>query len=253
MRLLVLFPLVFALGGSILSSLPGAHADTRHFSGAGQEGAIEIEKCQTISQPGSYELVDNLIFNGPAGGTCLSITASFVTIDLAGFTITSNVDNPTSETAIAAPDDTTTGITVRNGSISGSFRTRVSLAGDGSIVEGLRVSGVSGLGGTGISAKGIIRNNTVIGIAGSGPGNGVGINATGVITGNYSSNNRIGIVAGVGSTVIGNTVMNSSEEGIFANCPSNVTDNTVTGNGPLVLPTPPSGSGCNDTNNVAPP
>jgi hypothetical protein len=38
--------------------------------------------------PGSYKLVNNLTFNGPAGGTCLSITTSFVTIDLAGFAIT---------------------------------------------------------------------------------------------------------------------------------------------------------------------
>jgi hypothetical protein len=44
-----------------LASLPaGAQAQD-----ARQEGPIEIDKCQTISQPGSYKLVKNLTFNGP--------------------------------------------------------------------------------------------------------------------------------------------------------------------------------------------
>jgi hypothetical protein len=46
----------------------------------------EIEQCQTISQPGSYKLVSNLTLTSPTP-VCLPITANFVTIDLAGFTM----------------------------------------------------------------------------------------------------------------------------------------------------------------------
>jgi len=244
------FTIALALGVIVLAPRGGAQAQDR-----GEGGPIEIDKCQTISQSGSYKLVNNLTFKGPAGGTCLSITASFVTIDLAGFTITTTgmISNPNliKTTAIGGGDNTT-GITVRNGSIlgTGGFTAGVSLGGDGSIVEGLRLSDM-GPGGVGIFATGIVRGNTLVEIVGPGPGNGVGISATGVITGNYATSNRgAGIVAAQGSTVIGNTITNNFDFGIVVNCPSNVTDNTVTGNlaGKLVL----NGTGCNNTNNVAP-
>ena len=239
-------PIVLALAAIVLAS--GAQAQD-----AREEGPIEIDKCQTISHPGSYKLVNNLTFKGPAGGTCLSITANFVTIDLAGFAITATgISQPSfpliTTTAIEA-GDSTKGITVRNGSISGDFEAGVSLGGDGSTIEGLRVSDI--IGGVGIFATGIVRGNTAVGIFGPGPGNGIGISATGVVAGNYVSGNRgAGIVAGQGSTVIGNTATSPSSFGIIANCPSNVIDNTATGGpgGNLVL----NGTGCNNTNNVAP-
>jgi hypothetical protein len=232
--------IALALGALILASRPGAHAQDWR-----QEGPIEIDKCQTISQPGSYKLVNNLTFNGPSGSACLLITASFVTIDLAGFTITGT--SPVGPGPIPPPfpiainaGDNTTGITVRNGSISGNFSDGVVLSGDGSIVEGLRVSNATALG---ITARGIVRGNTAVGIGAA------GIDTNGLITGNYVSGAQSGIVA-VG-TVIGNTVTNAVERGIVVGCPSNVTDNTATGAAAgrnLVL----NGTGCNDTNNVAP-
>jgi hypothetical protein len=76
-----LFPIALALGAIMLT--PSAIAQAQD---GRQEGRIQIEKCQTISQPGSYKLVNNLTL-GQAGGTCLSITANLATIDLAGFTI----------------------------------------------------------------------------------------------------------------------------------------------------------------------
>ena len=75
------FPIALAIGAIILAPLSGAKAQDA------QEGPIEIEKCQTISKPGSYKLVNNLTFTGTTG-TCLLISADNVTIDLAGFTIT---------------------------------------------------------------------------------------------------------------------------------------------------------------------
>src|ERR1700752_3140687 len=92
------FPIVRALGTTILAPLAVARADGR------EEGPTEINQCQTISQPGSYQLVKNL--TGPVNGNadCLVIAASFVTIDLAGFTMTGgNTQSPRgSGTAILA-------------------------------------------------------------------------------------------------------------------------------------------------------
>ena len=110
-----LFPI--ALGAILFASTAGAREPT------------PIKACQTISQPGSYELANNLTANGD----CLVITADFVTIDLAGFAI-SGTGGP-GFTAISGGN--VEGITVRNGSISG-FSTGVDLG--GGIVEGLRVS-----------------------------------------------------------------------------------------------------------------
>jgi hypothetical protein len=211
-----------------------------------EEGPIEIEKCGTIDKPGSYKLVHNLTFTSTSG-TCLTITTNFVTIDLGGFTITGpNLASHNGTTAISAADRIS-GITVRSGSISG-FDDGVDLAGEGSLVEGLRVFGavISDLG---IAAQGIVRGNTVVGVAGP-LAFGVGISATGIITGNYVTGSRFAeYQIGQGSTVIGNTALNPGfpePSGFLVSCPSNVTDNTT--NSRLVL----NGDGCNNTNNVAP-
>ena len=154
-RLGAVFTIALALGAVILASRVGAQAqDSR------QEGSTEIDKCQTISQSGSYKLVNNLTFNRPSGSACLSITAKFVTIDLAGFTITGT--SPSGGPFLAFPmaieaGNNTTGITLRNGSISGDFSDGVVLSGDGSIVEGLHVSNATAIG---IGARGIVRGNT---------------------------------------------------------------------------------------------
>src|SRR6202023_4089786 len=80
MKRFAAFPIALALGAIILVPRAGAQAQVA------REGPTEIEKCKTISQPGSYKLVNNLTFKGTTGN-CLEITANFVTIDLAGFTI----------------------------------------------------------------------------------------------------------------------------------------------------------------------
>jgi hypothetical protein len=238
-----LFVIALALGAMILAPLAGARADGR------EEGPFEIEKCQTIDKPGSYKLVNNLTLSA-IPGTCLLITADFVTIDLAGFTITGpGIASPfgPGSVAIMAPFSSSgspAGIAVRNGSIS-NFNVGVSL-GDGSIVEGLRVSRCGQLG---IGAAGIVRGNTVDGCD-AGPSMGDGIDATGTVTGNTVTRTRLaGLGIGQGSTVIGNTSVNQTSEGpsfgMIVGCPSNVTDNTTNS-------TQVQGDGCLTTNNVAP-
>jgi hypothetical protein len=187
------------------------------------------------------------------------ITADFVTIDLAAFSISLSGAMGFSSGISAMPPSggTLVGITVRNGSISfvsgpGQFSAGEDLGGaSASIVEGLHVSS-TGL--SGIIATGIVKGNTVTGVLNH---NAVGIEATGLVTGNYVSGNRNGMSIGAfrigGSTVIGNTVVNNLAPGegvgISVDCPSNVTDNTAVNNSTnLVL----NGTGCNNTNNVAP-
>ena len=66
---------LLTIGALVLAPSGGARAD------APGEGPIEIDKCQTISQPGSYELADNLTANGD----CLVITADFAAASSVGY------------------------------------------------------------------------------------------------------------------------------------------------------------------------
>jgi len=219
-----LFPISLALGAMMLAP------------GAGAREPTKIKACQTIDRPGSYELANNL---SAATGDCLVITADFVTIDLAGFSISSRA--LFNGTAILATSSQ--GIAVRNGSISG-FEVGVDLrTAAGSIVEGLRVSCCGpDFNGIGIFAHGVVTGNTVS----SGFG---GIAATGTVTGNYATGRKVGISVGKGSTVIGNTVTDSIRFGLMVECPSDVINNRSTGNAFNLLL---NGKGCNNTNNVAP-
>jgi hypothetical protein len=251
------FTIVLALGATILLPSAGARADGR------EEGPTEIEKCQTISKPGAYKLVNNL--TAASGANCLDITVSFVTIDLAGFTISGSISGATVSGAAIVAEPTSIGgialggIAVRNGSIDTSnFQAAVNFGFAGaSIVEGLRVAGgrlpvATNQPGPAITANGIVRGNIVVDYGG-GAGAFVGagaISAFGTVTGNFVINNRSGIAIGQGSTVIGNTALDNIQFGLNVSCPSNVTNNTAVNNAGqnLVL----NGNGCNDTNNVAP-
>jgi hypothetical protein len=228
-----------------------------------QEGPIAIDKCQTISQPGSYKLVNNLTFKG-SSGACLMITASGVTIDLVGFTISGpgTQSNTTMGTVGILASGDLSGIAVQNGSISG-FQSGVDLcaltiptfpacSATGSLVEKVRVYNI--LGGlpfsAGISASGIVRSNAAFGTLGA-PA--AGIIATGTVTGNYVTRFESGMGIRQGSTVIGNTATDNRLFGFVVECPSNVTDNTAINNrGNLSLAISPPQGDCITTNNVAP-
>ncbi len=224
-RVAVLLPIVLALGAVIAASRTGAQEQHEH-----QSGPVKIKKCETISNRGSYELANNI---GGVPGDCLVITADFVSIDLAGFSISGG-----GGTAImtSPPSAQLQGIAVRNGVIS-IFTDGVALNGDNAIVEGLRVLVGGEFSTIGISASGIVRNNTVSGSRFT------GISATGIVSGNNVEGRLFGIEVGQGSTVIDNRA-SGEVDGIIAACPSNITDNTFIGQ--LVL----NGEGCNNTNNV---
>ena len=223
MRLGALFPLVLALGATIAPGI-GARAQP-----------TAITACRTISEPGSYELANALTSNG----NCLIIAANYVSINLAGYNITTTAHG-TGAAILASPSSPElSGIIVSGpGSITGPFMAGVDLSkAYNSIVDGLIVA----VFGNGISVGGgIVRNNISI------VDEGAGINASGVVTGNSASGKQ-GMFAGFGSAVSGN-IVSGSRFGLSVQCLSNVTNNTVLSGGPIAL----IGSGCNDTNNVAP-
>ena len=152
-----LFPIALAVVGAVMPA-PWASAQA-------QEGSIEIEKCQTIDKPGSYKLVKNLTFTG-SSGACLMITASGVTLDLAGFTISGRANPPFIESTAILGSGDLRGIAVQNGSVSG-FQIGIDLgSATGSLVEKLRVFNFIPIitttrGPTGIIASGIVRSNAV--------------------------------------------------------------------------------------------
>src|SRR5271165_3011844 len=181
--LLALVPVTLALAAMIAESSAGApEKDTA------QQGPIKVMTCQTISQPGSYRLANNI---ETATGDCLVITASFVSIDLAGFSISADDGG-----AIIVPPSSgqLNGIGVRNGSVIASDDGVYLGSAFNCIVEGLRVYVLPAPGGTGIVASGIVRNNVANG------GHGGGISATGIVTGNIAGGGEYGISAGAGST-----------------------------------------------------
>jgi parallel beta-helix repeat protein len=240
-----LFSIAFAIGAIVLA--PGAVA---------REPTV-ITACQTIDRPGAYVLANTIEMGG--FGTCLTITASRVTIDLDGFTVAGRTH---------AIQGNAQGITVKNGSVFSRDAEAVFLLGEGSKVTGLHVT--TNFLGSGISANGIVRGNVVIGVIGTGigasgtvtdnyvKGNGVsfdgeasavGISASGTVRGNTATNNLIGIEVSAGSEVIDNTAADNTKIGIQAECPSNLIDNTAVNNGTnLVL----IGQGCQNKHNVAP-
>jgi hypothetical protein len=171
-------------------------------------------------------LANNITGSNPMNNNCLFITASFVTIDLAGFTISERTGPGGAAIASSLLGQRLEGIAVRNGTMVGGA-VGVLLQGTGSVVKEVRVFGDPSLPGTGqgiIVADGIVKGNIVVG-------------------------RSSGIEAGQGSTVIGNTTLNNSDVGITVVCPANVTNNTATGNSVNIQL---SGEGCNNTNNVAP-
>jgi hypothetical protein len=230
----VLVPIALAFGVIILGPRAGAQA-----------APTPITQCQSIDNPGSYVLANNL--TAATGLNCLTINAEFVTINLAGFRINCNTGALNGISASFLPPNATSpkGIAVRNGSITNCLHGVDFSAANAAIVEELQVVG-SQL--QGIVASGIIRNNILVnngfsgitispgglftgdgGIAinnytagNGGAGTPLGISAEGQAT---IIHNRVtdGIGSGSGATMIGNTVNNR----ITVGCPSNLVDNTA--------------------------
>ena len=201
------------------------------FGFAGSALAVtDINSCQTIVEPGSYRVMQNLTPVGTGG--CLDIRTSDVTIDLQGHVITGN--GGTSSAGVSVPNAFLGGnIVVRNGTIR-FFRDGVRFAGhiNGLRIENLQVHNNPGFGifvaSNAIVSGNMARNNGTgiivrppFGLAGDGS----------LITDNTAIDNVSGInVEVAGSTASGNVVQRNTGDGIRLTCPINFRGNTSTAN-----------------------
>lgn len=229
------------------------------FSAASNATPGKIVKCPaTITVSGAYELTDNL----DAIGTCITVMADFVTIDLAGWRIRGD-GTGAAVTSLTLPTPIPVrATTVRNGSVT-RFSNAIELQ-DGNVDE-LKSFDNTNVGI--LVVQGSVRNSLA---SGNSSNHGISVGPGSVVSGNVSTNNRTGISAGGFSVVIGNTVHgntnggistlnsmnivnnNASANGSFGiavECPSLVLGNTAVGNAQNLLLI---FAGCKDEHNVAP-
>jgi len=171
------------------------------------DGTIEINQATvlaaggfpyTIAASGSYRLTGNLTL--PANTNGIIVTASNVTIDLNGFTITGA---GSSSTGTGIESASVISITVENGTITGFF-TGVN-AGTNGIVKSVHAV----RNGSGIAAG---FSGMVQGCTATGNTKGFGIAGAGntVISGNTANANAVGIECQSSGCLITNNVINSN-------------------------------------------
>jgi hypothetical protein len=237
------------------------------FAGRAAEaaGPTEITACMTITESGSYVLVNNLTPAAP--GDCLRIAADFVTINLNGFLISGLDVRPTGKAGYGIrtyTDAVPRAIAIHDGTVA-DFQLGVFLQAHDVQVERIRVvdSEFSGISIDSPFSGGAIVKDCLV------SGGAHGITAEGaVISGNVVTRTKLGGIEGDRSTIVGNVVrMNSgvgvaagrativnntvsdNDAGIVASCPAAVVANAATENG-LNLVT--SSAGCTTAHNAAP-
>jgi hypothetical protein len=228
------------------------------------DSAKNVDRCQTldVGERSSFILVKDLFSQGQ---DCLIVNSSNITIDLSGFAI----NGAGTGTGIVS-SGSVSGVTVRNGTVRG-FAIGVSLGGNGNLVEDAHVENNTDTGmflGPGSLAHDIVvQGNFRFGVllstacsfkdsivqANGNAADSVGLSAGpgSTVSGNTIwANTGTGLFGSTGGTVIGNTVLDTLGVGISVICPSNLQQNTATANtgGNLVL----SGIGCTSINNLAP-
>ena len=178
----------------------------------------------TISTRGSYYLTANLAVTA---GNAIVISASNVTLDLNGFTISSSA-SPAGGTAIA-PGAFLTDIAILNGHIAGSFQHGIRFSGAISQLKNVRVEGmsVSGCSGDGINLSNfssVVIDRCTVQQAG----------ANGIVGG--SVNNSVaencgstGITAKSAANSVGSS--SASQRGIYAGTAVNCFGSSVSGTG----------------------
>src|SRR5262245_11056411 len=188
---------------------------------ANAAGPAKIQKCTTLSEPGSYELTKNLV----ATGNCLVVAADFVTIDLKGFVMSGDGTG----TGIGDADVGRKGIAVRNGTIT-DFGEGIDLSRSKNCeIEKIRAIDNRG---SGIE---VFANSIVTGNTASGNGKGIAAGENSTVTGNNASENGLGFSV-PRSLISGNIASDNTGAGIIVDCPSNLVGNMALDNGADILP-----------------
>lgn len=256
MRKVKSISVVAALVGTLLGGATARAGDT----------IKPIDSCGVLTghDQSSFVLVNSIQTQNL---DCLIIESSNLTIDMNGFSI----QGPGGGTGILATTPVE-GIKIRNGFVR-NFSIGISLGGTGNVVENMHVTNNTDtgmiLGASNVvdhvvaqanNQNGIIMTtaatvkNSTLRANGSNPSSvGLSVGPGSTVTGNTIwASIGTGLFASLGSTVIGNTVFDTNPGvGISVICPSNVQDNTATGNTIQNL-TLNDGIGCNAVDNVAP-
>ena len=181
--------------------------------------------CGTITQPGSYTLTRNL----SSTGDCIVVASDFVTIDLAGFTI-SGADNPQSAGIREGSGGTAPGfrgVVIRNGNIVHFGQGIAFDLSPGVTIEHVNASqnvfnGVTLLGNTSVVRSSRFDNNG---------GNGIQVEFNSVLTGNIAiGNGNNGFFASEGSLIVNNQATGNAAAGIAMDCPSAAIANSTNEN-----------------------
>jgi len=182
--------------------------------------------CQTISQPGSYTLTKNLT----SAGDCIVIASDFVTLDLAGFTISGN--GSSSSVGIHEAPGTAfpgfRGVVIRNGNVT-NFGVGIEFfVSDGVTVENVNAS-ANANNGLILLNRAVVRSSRFD----DNGNNGVTVGDGATITGNTATRNgNVGFGAGTGAMIVNNVAINNKLSGISQDCPGAAIANTVSENGP---------------------
>jgi hypothetical protein len=207
----------------------------------------------TISQSGSYRLTGNLTVPD-ANTTAIQITASYVNLDLNGFSIIGPVVCTSTPATCPAPGQgvgvqggtggqpSPRGVRVSNGIVRGMGSLGIGLFGGGNVVE--RITAENNAGGGIIAAGNVFQSSanqngafgifaTIIQDSTADENHDVGIQIDaegGVAIGNAAHINGKEGISSPNGTVMGNTVTLNKGFGIKAVCPSSIVNNTVVAN-----------------------
>jgi hypothetical protein len=204
------------LAGCLCAALVGAVESARAV-----DGVIEINDASilaaggypgVIGAPGSYVLTSNLI--PPPGSNAINVFAPDVTLDLNGFSVS------TGGGGAIGINGTATGLTVRNGTVSG-FGTGIA-AGSASKVFQVRAAFNIG---TGISAFQCLIVESVV------EGNGTGIQADRCKVENNIVQGNLGVgMLGGSNVIVHNNVLGNLAGGILTFGGSTIQENVVQDN-----------------------
>jgi hypothetical protein len=266
MILLAFAPAALAVDGTVLIN---QSTITNGLTGCPTGGHLPILICQS----GSYRLSGNVTVPD-AITNAIEIRADNVTVDLNGFSIIGPVlclGGPP-VTSCSPPSASGGGlgitsgfdnITISNGTIRGTGFDAIVLSGTGNRVANVNAYSNANVGiavNNGIVTSCTATNNGGAGIevvhsivsgsiAMGNLGVGIALDSSSTVFDNVATQNGFSGISGPG-TLRGNTTSQNGRSGIFAVCPSLVSENLATGNSTGNINT--SGSGCTVVNNSAP-
>ena len=183
-----------------------------------------IMNCQTISQPGSYVVTRNL----SSTGDCIVIASGFVTLDLAGFTISGNGSSVGIHEAPGTQFPGFRGVLIRNGNVTNFGDGIQFFVSDGVTVENVNASSNTN-NGLILLNRAVVRSSRFD----DNGNNGVTVSDGAMITSSTATRNgNVGFAAATGALIVNNIAINNQLSGISQDCPGAAIANTVSENGP---------------------